>query len=91
MKYQSELVDELNQHRIADNDQIDFCLLIRNACQRPQVYVGKANFEMLASFLEGYDHALDRHPDNPGSWGLREFAFWLGPHLGHSTSLHCDR
>jgi len=73
---------------INDWQQINFCLLIRGACQRPQVYVGKQSFELVAAFLDGYDHALDHQQAKPRSWGLREFGYWLGPQLNHSTSLH---
>jgi hypothetical protein len=82
------LTERLTTGGVNDRQQIDFCWLIRSACQRPQIYVGKQTFELLATFLDGYDHALDRQQANPRSWGLREFGYWLGPKLNHSTSRH---
>jgi hypothetical protein len=73
------LAERLTAGGVNDRRQIDFCWLIRQACRRPKMYVGKQSFELLATFLAGYDNALDRRQANPRSWGLREFGFWLGP------------
>lgn len=82
------IIDRLDANGIADNERINFCLLIHAACKRPQVLVGKHSFELMAAYLCGYDSALDRKLSNRRSWGLSEFGFWLGRRLNHSTSLH---
>jgi hypothetical protein len=53
------LAERLTTGGINDRQQIDFCWLIRGACRRPEMYVGKHSFELLATFLVGYDHALE--------------------------------
>lgn len=81
------LEERLTASGVNDRQQIDFCWFIRCACNRPQVYVGKQSFELVAAFLDGYHYALERQQKSR-SWGLREFNEWLGPRLKHSTSLH---
>jgi hypothetical protein len=81
------LVERLTTGGVNDSEQINFCLLIRYACQRPRIFVGKQSFELLATFLAGYGHALDRQQKSRSS-GLSEFGDWLVPQLKHSTSLH---
>ena len=88
LKQIDEIADRLRQAGITDNDQIDFVLLVREACARPKVYVGKESFELAATFLDGYDSALDRESNSTRDWGLKNFGDWLGPLLNHSTSLH---
>jgi len=81
------LAEHLTAGGVNDRGQIDFCWLIRQACGRPRMYVGKQSFELLATFLDGYDHALNRGQARPRSWGLSEFGHWLVPQLNLSSSL----
>src|SRR5262245_34460290 len=81
------LEERLTTGGVNDRRQINFCWLIHGACQRPQMYVGKQSFELLANFLAGYDHALDHQQAKPRSWGLSEFGHWLTPQLNLSSSL----
>ena len=88
------LAERLTKGGVNDPQQIGFCWLIRQACQRPQIFVGKRSFELLATFLSGYDHALDHQQanrSNPRSWGLSEFGHWLAPQLNLSSSLGWQR
>lgn len=87
LKEMDLLAERLTTGGINDWQQINFCWLIRGACQRPQMYVGKQNFELLATFLAGYDHALDSQQAKSRGWGLKEFGHWLAPQLGLSSSL----
>jgi hypothetical protein len=80
------LAERLTAGGVNDRQQINFCWLIRGACQRPRMYVGKQSFELLANFLAGYDHALGDQQKSR-SWGLSEFGHWLAPHLNLSSSL----
>jgi excisionase family DNA binding protein len=85
------LAERLTTGGVNDPQQIDFCWFIRSACRRPKMYVGKQSFELLATFLSGYDHALDRGQARPRSWGLSEFGHWLVQQLNLSSSLGWER
>lgn len=52
------LVERLTTGVVNDPERTNFFLLIRGACQRPRMYVGKQSFELLSTFLAGYGHAL---------------------------------
>lgn len=53
-----EVIDRLEQAGIDDNDQINFVLLVRGACNKPWMYVGNESFE---SAVRG---VFDRGPDD---------------------------
>src|SRR5215813_12849611 len=81
------LTERLTVGGVNDPQEIDFCWLIRLACRRPQNFVEKQSFELLATFLSGYDSALNRGQARSRIWGLSEFGHWLAPQLNLPSSL----
>ncbi len=52
--------------------------LLQHMCGRPRMYVRTGTFEEVATFLEGYDSALNEFaPEEVKAVSLREFGRWL--------------
>jgi hypothetical protein len=52
-----------------------FHLLLNEVCKRPAMYVGHRDFYQVATFLRGYDCALELRPDLKDT-GLSGFRDW---------------
>lgn len=55
--------------------------LIRGICRRPNMYVGRVNFEMVAAFIEGYANSSEAKMQE-----LLDFNQWIARKLEFSPN-----
>ncbi len=62
-------------------DNQSFRVFLGEVCKRPQMYVGREDFELAAAFLDGFDSALSFLPPDVRHSGLSGFREWLAVRL----------